>query len=221
MSVEQSNYIKLIAMITMLIDHIGLVLFPDQIILRIIGRISLPLFAYQLGIGYIHTKNLKKYMLRLLLFGVGVQLLYSVGIYYLRVDRSPGDFNIFFTLALGLAAVYSYDKGKYIYLLLTIMAPIMLSYIGINPDYGLYGIMLILIMYIEQKNLIRMAVFITAINLIYCFYSPEQSYIQAFSVMAILFLIKPLYLRFNMPNWAFYLFYPLHLAILYLISIAL
>ena len=55
------NQLKIIAMLTMLVDHIGVQLFPECIILRIIGRLSLPIFAYMIAEGCLHTRNRPKY----------------------------------------------------------------------------------------------------------------------------------------------------------------
>ena len=55
-----NNQLKIIAMITMLIDHIGIVLFPQIKIFRIIGRFAFPIFAYMLAEGCTNTKNKKK-----------------------------------------------------------------------------------------------------------------------------------------------------------------
>ena len=52
--------LKLIAIISMLIDHIGAILFPSSEVLRIIGRLAFPIFAFIIVEGYFHTKNLKK-----------------------------------------------------------------------------------------------------------------------------------------------------------------
>ena len=51
------NWLKIAATITMLIDHIGFVLFPNIVMFRIIGRLAFPLFAFQISIGFDKTKN--------------------------------------------------------------------------------------------------------------------------------------------------------------------
>lgn len=62
--------IKIIAFITMLLDHICDVYFPNLIILRIIGRLSFPLFAWEIAKGFKRTRSIKKYVLRLLIIAV-------------------------------------------------------------------------------------------------------------------------------------------------------
>ena len=57
-----NNKLKIIAMISMLIDHIGVALFPYVEIFRIIGRLAFPIFAYMIAEGCRYTKNRKKYL---------------------------------------------------------------------------------------------------------------------------------------------------------------
>ncbi|MBR1523666.1 MAG: TraX protein, partial [Lachnospiraceae bacterium] len=62
--------LKLIAVISMLIDHTGDVLFPGTMWLRYIGRLAFPIYCFLLVEGFFHTKDLRRYMFRLLLFGL-------------------------------------------------------------------------------------------------------------------------------------------------------
>ena len=55
--------LKMIAMLSMLADHIGAVLFPEQILFRVIGRLAFPIFAYTLVEGFFYTHDIKKYIL--------------------------------------------------------------------------------------------------------------------------------------------------------------
>ncbi len=64
------NTLKFIACITMLIDHVGLILFPQFAIFRILGRISFPLFAFMIAEGCRYTKNKLKHFL--MIFGLGI-----------------------------------------------------------------------------------------------------------------------------------------------------
>ncbi len=62
--------IKLIAMVSMVIDHLGDNFFPQAIWMRAVGRLALPLFAFCVSEGYIHTHDRKKYLLRMGLFAL-------------------------------------------------------------------------------------------------------------------------------------------------------
>ncbi len=73
-----SYHLKLIAALTMLVDHIGVVFYPDLDWLRVIGRISFPLFIWLLVQGESHTKDIWRYGLRLGLLGLISQPIYQV-----------------------------------------------------------------------------------------------------------------------------------------------
>ena len=66
---SNTTFLKIIAIISMTLDHIGIIFFPNIIFFRIIGRMSFPLFAYCTASGCIFTKNIKKYILRLFVLG--------------------------------------------------------------------------------------------------------------------------------------------------------
>lgn len=168
--------LKLIAIITMTIDHIGASvgttyknnhlyfseIIPHNIyyLCRVIGRIAFPIFCYLIVEGYYHTGNIKKYALRLFLFAIISQVPFSLAFF-----KTPFDFdtNVYFTLFFGLICVYLADnsKKKYakyqetgeksllfscIYAYLGIIL-IMIASILLHTDYSAYGIMLILLFY--------------------------------------------------------------------------
>ena len=74
-----SNLLKIIALLCMLIDHIGGFLIPEcSTLFRIIGRIAFPIFAFSLAQGFIKTSNFKKYALRLSFWAVVAQIPFSL-----------------------------------------------------------------------------------------------------------------------------------------------
>ena len=70
--------LKIIALITMFIDHSGYVFAGNFSFCNFIGRIAFPIFAFQISEGYKHTKNLKKYFLRLGIFALISQIPFSL-----------------------------------------------------------------------------------------------------------------------------------------------
>ena len=106
-----SFVLKILAIFFMVIDHVGYVLFPNIIALRIIGRLSFPLFAYQMAVGFSHTRNEKKHIVKLLLFAIICQFPYS----YMIGDNSV--LNILFTFVIALLIILLINQNQ-IYLLL-------------------------------------------------------------------------------------------------------
>ena len=144
--------IKLIAIITMLCDHSGDAIIGQFSFLNVIGRIAFPLFCFQIVIGYKHTKNVKKYLLRLFLFGLISQIPFALFTYsYLgRIDL----LNVFFTLALGLLAIYILDAFPKKYKFLAIILDILLMIIAefAQTDYGWFGVLLIICIYLFYND---------------------------------------------------------------------
>jgi hypothetical protein len=132
-----SYHLKLIAIITMLIDHTGAVFISSwsnpqlYLLFRGIGRLSFPIFVFLIVEGFHHTRNVKKYLLRLGIFAFISELPFDLAFYYSRfgnsvmedlkavfvdgfqakqmsvlLSRFGGYQNIFFTLFLGLLLIY-------------------------------------------------------------------------------------------------------------------
>jgi len=102
--------LKIIAMITMLIDHTGHLIFGDFSYFNYIGRLAFPIFAFQISQGYIHTKDFKKYAFRLAVFALIAQIPFMLFISIITGAFFTWYLNIFFTLLLGLLAILAYDK---------------------------------------------------------------------------------------------------------------
>src|SRR5450756_2933862 len=81
-TLAQSDALKLVAIVSMTIDHVGAILLPYVGWLRIIGRVAFPLFAYQLAAGYLHTHNLAGYVRRLAIWGLIAQPIYMIAVSY-------------------------------------------------------------------------------------------------------------------------------------------
>jgi len=206
-----SFHLKLIAIIAMLVDHIGAVLFPEIIVFRIIGRLAFPLFAFLLTEGYRHTSNLKSYLIRL-----GVFALISQYPFWEAFGYDAG-LNIFFTLTLGLIAIYLFEKYQSI---LPILALSFLADIT-KMDYGMFGIVLIFLLYSYRYDFSKLITLL--IGLYSLFYVPgalqagkeaAYYYIQFFALFSLIF-IKLYNGREGLKiKYFFYLFYPGHILIL-------
>ena len=99
-----SFVLKIIALISMVCDHTGYIIFGGFAFMNYIGRLAFPIFAFLITEGYIHTSNFKKYFSRLLIFAVISQLP------YILLFNNGFTLNILFTLTLGLLTITVYEK---------------------------------------------------------------------------------------------------------------
>ncbi|AJD93539.1 hypothetical protein JMA_42220 (plasmid) [Jeotgalibacillus malaysiensis] len=204
---EQSNTLKWLAIILMLIDHIGAVLYPMEDGWRIIGRLAFPLFAFQLAIGFDHTRNHTVQLRNLLIFGLLSQVPYM-----LAFEPSEWTFNIFFTLAIGYAVILAIQEEQYLYIPLLVSA----GYL-IPVDYGIYGVLLPIFFYFLRKSPVLLFIAFTFSTVLYgLLLSPTQLY--AILAFPLIFLLPYLpHISIKTSKWFFYWFYPIHIMILYII----
>ncbi|MGI5892365.1 MAG: TraX family protein [Bacillota bacterium] len=212
--------IKVLACIFMFIDHLGYFIFPDLIVLRMIGRLAFPLFAFMIANGYYFTKNRLKYLLRLFIFGLIIQIPY-----WLFFEGTV--LNIFFTLSLGLAAIWLWDSNKKYGSAVVLVATCALMAQVINADYGAYGVLLIFFSYLFFNNMPKLILSWAIINIITLivqyFFAPLAAinyitYIQILSLFSLFFIKYYNRKEGRKAPWLFYIFYPAHLSALYLIS---
>lgn len=211
--------LKLIALLTMIIDHVGAIFFPLEPWFRIIGRISFPIFCFLLVEGYFHTRDLRKYSLRLLAFAFISEIPFDLA-FSGKIDHSHQ--NIFFTLFLGLFAIHMLDvyfaKKPVVGLLGLIFAMFLSEFL--RTDYGILGILYMLIIFGVRKipgpsKYLIMAFMITLLNL---FLSGGLQLYSVFSVIYISFYNGKPGPKNSLLKYGFYLAYPVHLMILYLIA---
>ncbi len=221
-----SSPLKIMACLTMLIDHMGAVLFPGEILWRIVGRIAFPIFAFLIVEGYFHTKSIKKYLLRLGLFAVFSEIPFDITLKHAKGLEFQSQ-NIFFTLFIALLAIALYDTLKEKRYTLAVFCVFALGVLNefIHADYGIYGVVIIFIFYKYHENKKMLLLALLIINTVLCaLNSPgiEQmtlwTIVQMFSLLSLLFIFnyngrKGLSLRY-----LFYVFYPGHLLILNYIS---
>lgn len=214
-----SFVLKLIAIITMFIDHVGYVIFDGFSFFNYIGRIAFPIFAFQISEGYIHTKNLKKYFLRLFIFALISQIPFML---FHKIISNNFTLNIFFTLLLGLASIYIYDKSKHKFFGIVISIIIGIIAEFIHCDYGFYGIAIILLFYVfKNNNLLSSISFIIAVTINYLipiikygFYN-IYLYLYIFTLIPIIFISLYNGKKGKNTKYLLYLFYPIHLLLIY------
>jgi hypothetical protein len=219
--------LKIFAAVAMLIDHIGAYLFPDLMILRIIGRFSLPVFAWFIAEGCRHTRSIRNYSLRLAIAAVVAEPCVDfVTTGSFAMDWSSQ--NIMLTLLFGVLSIWAFQRlgdmaGGAAALLCCSLAQLF------NCEYKWYGVVLVLLFYYCNKvswqaigylilSLLwkwdMLIGWITNDQLHYYWEWPHQLW----GVLAFI----PLALYNGKPGvrskWFFYIFYPAHLLLIGLLA---
>ncbi|MFF2889810.1 TraX family protein [Paenibacillus sp. NPDC057967] len=203
--------IQFLAMLTMLIDHIGVVWHPNDTAWRIIGRLALPFYIYAMVIGYSRTRDVTRYLTRVGLLAVISQLPYQFAFptYGLAI-------NVIATLFFCLLTLLLLDwlKGKAIASFLVIAA-VMVLLEALPFDYGGYALLLMLIYRYATPHM--MVLLHLALNVFSIFYKSWT--LQLFSLLSTLWIVyMPALMgsmdRIRMPRFLWRSFYPLHLLII-------
>ncbi len=233
-------WLKLIAAVTMLIDHAGLLLFPYHHWMRVIGRISYPLFAYSIAEGFRYTRNRMRYFLQIFLLGVGCQVVYTIA------ERTLY-FGILLTFSFSLILMAALRETKSslsdtptsfsdwlanygitgrkrdvtcaLLLLFATMGTALVT-MTVRVDYGFCGILVPVLAYLPEKPMwwkMACGVGLTALSVV-------QWSMGDTTQIWCLFAMIPLLLYNGKPGkyrmkWFFYIFYPAHMALLYLLSV--
>lgn len=212
-----SLILKILALTTMIIDHYGAILQSNILIYRIIGRLAFPIYCFLLVEGYFNTSNVKNYAKRLFIFALISEIPFDLAFYgQIGFEHQ----NIFFTLFIGLAAIYFVDnKEKYnLNSTLVIIGGAVLATL-FRTDYQFIGIIYIFAFYKahsmpKEKRLPFTAIIMFAMNL-------AAGWVQQFSLLAlavIYFYNNEQGIKNKFLQMGFYIAYPLHLFIFYLIN---
>ena len=200
----------------MVIDHIGQTFFPKLIPLFIIGRIAFPIFAWCLVAGCLYTRDIRKYLLRLLVFAVLSQPVYVLN-WYGSIEYWF-HLNIMFTLFFGAIAVYGLMDIKRRWWMLL---PVIAACLWLNIEYGMYGIVLIIAFYIFREKRWLSAVVLTLFLALYGvrFYYGRFTYIyQGLAVLALPFIYIRTNSKLRVNKYFFYVFYPVHLWVIFAVG---
>lgn len=220
--------LKLIAIITMLIDHIGAAVIARVLLsgnwspemyevyssMRVIGRVAFPIFCFLLIEGFEHTRDRKKYALRLLAFAVISEIPFNLA--FKSEVLEFGYQNVFFTLFIGLVtimAIHVVEEKQEWHPCLRIAVAIVIGFAGmmvaylLRTDYDAKGVMCILALYLFRK-MRGLQILAGCI----AFGSFELPALVAFIPIAFYNGKRGWNIKYF-----FYLFYPLHLVLLYLI----
>ncbi len=223
------NLLKLIAALTMLVDHTGMILFPNVLWLRIIGRLSFPIFAFLIAEGCRHTKNRLRYLSVIFCLGV-----VTTAVYYMVEGRLYGNILITFSCSIAICfcllrsgeAETRFRKGLWLFVALFLTLSIwQLDKHVLHVDYGILGVMLPVFptavdLLVRPKKRLAMLTprfwgFVLGLFLL-CF---MKGWLQLFALpTSVLLAFYNGERGFRIPKYAFYVFYPLHLDLLWIIE---
>ncbi len=230
------NALKIIAAILMVVDHIGYFLYPQYIILRILGRLSFPIFAFMIAEGCYHTRNKWRYF-----FGIfGLAVAYQVFNAFFVRDRHMCILVTFF-VAILFIYLLQYLKERFFFrstlwrkifggfLLLLGVAVIYLLNRYFSIDYGFWGCLAPSFACILRKpktgsvpwleKLDRIPIHVLTFGIGLLLLSIDAGWVQMYCLLAL-----PLLLAYsgNRGKWKmklfFYIFYPVHVGIIYIIG---
>ena len=223
-------HLKLIAVCTMLVDHLGYTLFPWSLWLRCIGRIAFPIFCFLIAEGCVYTRSRKKYALRLLVFAVLSEIPFN-----LMSRGAVGDVyhqNVLWTLLLGALMCWLMDwalkkrAASSFALTGAVMVAAFCLLELLNTDYGGWGMLLVVMFYgvhrAPNSPAVKMAA--QAAGLAVFAVGVMNGRVITIELWALVALL-PIWcyngrrgFSLKAVQYGFYAFYPVHILILSLIA---
>ena len=236
---RETDLLKLIAIFAMFIDHMGAALFPGVPEMRIIGRIAFPIFCYTLAAGCCYTHSMAGYALRLLIAALVSQPLYVLALNHVHANMLALSFanpvldalkwylysfqtcNIMVVLLLGLLVIWTLKERRFALTALLSWFILWLDSTGwISSSYGAMGVLLIVLFWLFIDRPLASALWVGGCMLYWGMLGSGYTLlgmhvgIQTFAMMALPLIYLPLDRHVKMPKAVFYLFYPLHLALI-------
>ena len=221
--------LKIIAIITMLLDHVYTYITSTGINIPIwfgyLGKLAAPIFFYLIVEGFYHTRNRKKYLYRLAIFGVVM----------IGIDAVIGIHNnIFLSLTLSILMLmimdYARDKEHKNMRIPAAISVLLIGALYMFTEASIYGFAMTLIFYFFREKKFLMAVVYIFFSLIPVFnmigqpdiyeqlFLYDYQWMMVFSIILILMYNGKLGVKNNFTKWMFYVFYPMHLIAIVLIS---
>lgn len=210
----RSDYLKMLALIAMTLDHIDRVFTHTEWLSNTIGRMAFPIFAYLLIFNFSKYHPIKKYVIRLSFFALLTELV----LFQFHSDMN----NILFTFLYALIFLELIETiGKYVYpLFLKYYFSILLFFTSLsftqNLSYGPMGFLFLISLYAYLKEKSRINYFAVLLSGFFINWGAFSAIFWTLATLILLLsgikIVKTMH-RFN--KYFFYIYYPLHLLILY------
>lgn len=236
-----NNALKILASVFMVIDHVGVILFPNIIWLRIVGRLGFPIFAYLIAEGARHTRSKWRHFLTMLGFALIIQIVYFI-------YKPSREMNVLVTFTLSLAVIYALENFKSalfsgkettskklltaLLFLGSVAAVSLLDHV-LDLDYGAAGCMLPVFPALfttpkttdgkvpaifEMLDTKPIRILATALGTLALAFSDGGIQYYGLCAIPLLFLYSEQRGKLKM-KYFFYIFYPVHLLLIYAISL--
>jgi len=233
---NDTNLLKLVAMIAMFIDHAGKMLFPQYPIMRVIGRIAFPIYAYCIAVGCVYTKDHLKYLKRIVLLALISQPFYAVAMghetaamyaipfesqplravlnFYVQSWAKP---SILFALSIGILVIWAIRKREFVLLL---ALALLCWKIQAKLDYGIRGILLMVAFYLFCGK------WWISLPVVGCYMAwwglsgggytvfDVRFGIQMFAMLSLPLIYIHTKSNIRLGKWVFYFYYPAHLILI-------
>jgi len=221
-----NNQLKILAMVAMTLDHVGAYLFPHVLWLRLVGRLAFPVYAFMIAEGCRHTRSPARYLGCLAGLAAVCQI-----VYFVAMGSLYQCIMVTFSLSVGLILLVRYARQKQSFLSWLLVGlgvalaaflchglPVLLPGTDYGVDYGFIGVMTPVLVYLWGKKLPQLIAL--AVCLVFLCFSSWVG--QVFALLAV-----PLLALYNGTRgkwklkWFFYLFYPVHLVLIYFVGMIL
>ena len=227
-----TGWLRIIALVFMIIDHCGVTLFPNVPELRMLGRIAFPIYCWNLVVGFHFTRSVPKYLLRILVIGLLSQPLYAIA-----MNHAITKPNIFLTLLLGLLALWGIRENRWGSAVWAPFLTICLATV-LGADYGWRGVVLIILLYAAQDRRSAIAAVMIAFFLFWgTSYGITRSYfgipvnlsvlpsflsdplscflrMETYALLSLPFILIRFPRNLPTPLWVGYAMYPAHLLLI-------
>ena len=222
--VLDGTLLKLLAMVSMVFDHVGDMFFPEQTWMRMIGRLAMPIFSFCIAEGYAHTRDKNKYMLRMGLFAIVSELPFDLAF---SRGLDWGHQNIMLSFLISILALRSFDwllgeanpetgkfqAGRAALGVLAVLGMAGLALL-LKADYTLFAVIAVFLFYVLRH---RHPVLRSAVGVGFLALTRTVGYYCATGLSLI-----PLLLYNGKKGrglkWLFYVFYPGHLLLIWLVK---
>ena len=219
--------LKIIAMVSMVFDHAGDIFSPGLLWPRMIGRLAMPIFSFCIAEGYIHTRDRKRYLLRIGIFALVSEVPFDLA-FEGRINLTHQNIMLTFFLAVLALMIFDlirgekkedtgkYSTGKTILGTLTVIVMAVIALL-VRADYTVFAVIAVFLFYVfkDSGQLVRTGVGVAFLSL-----TRTMGY-YCTTVLSMIPLLLYNGKKGKGLKWFFYVFYPGHLIVLYLLKLVL